>query len=834
MKTKLPILLLSFFLISFCSFSQTIRYVKQAFSGGVSGNGSSWASASFDLQAMINASVAGDEIWVAKGIYKPNVLAPCGSSSPCPNADANKTFYLNKNIKIYGGFEGNETNLNQRSIAFNRTIFSGDIDNNDTQDIQTGLINSVSGIAGTNAHHIFIVIDGATIDGCIFNAGAATGTMSANVLGVGQVPRNHGGAIYSATSDIDANTNLFFRQRTLNIKNCLFLANTADYGGGIYAKYHTFNLLGDIFEKNSANFGAATFFASAYAGSVFNCVAVQNVSTNLSGGVIHNQTSIVSTEHSTFVANSGSAYLSEGSTVRNYISYSIFKNNAYSISGAPAIGQDIRQIGNTFSSYIFVNNNALQNALNSTNYPVIYLAPAPNANFASSTVLFENETNFKGEDNRFFTVDDGLRLNYNSAGLGTGSSSVAVFTDILNKTRISAESDMGAYQNVKYTTNAPIYINNSVTNLTNHRVFDFELRISNNLPHYFLDRNNDKDFLIGGYQRSGTSPIEVYNTVTRAELQINNYYTDVPAVGGTPYVLRRYEYIPSEDEDYTPNKTGKVFLFFTQNDFDVYNNQAINTVKLPNGPLDILGKSNLKIKKYNGFSFDNSGLPATYTSNNTNTGTPVIPTTIDPADTDIKWDYQNRRWEVSFEVTSFSGFFVVGEAATTLPVQLAKFTGKSTEHGNQLAWKTAQMSNFSHFELQKSNNNGEFTTIGLVQINKTENYEFFDDNITEIKQYYRLKMIDLDGKFSFSKTIALESNLQNSLIIYPNPVVETLQFKGTFKVVSFQIKNLNGRKMLENNNGETKINVSNLPKGIYIYEAHGIDNKKVSLKFLKQ
>lgn len=82
--------------------AQTIHYVSPL---GIS-NGSSWANASNDIQAMITAATSGDEIWVAAGTYKPNAYpSTCiGCSYP-----QDVTFHLKDSIRLYGGFVGTET-----------------------------------------------------------------------------------------------------------------------------------------------------------------------------------------------------------------------------------------------------------------------------------------------------------------------------------------------------------------------------------------------------------------------------------------------------------------------------------------------------------------------------------------------------------------------------------------------------------------------------------------------------------------------------------------------------------------------------------------------------
>ena len=86
-KTIVFIVFLTIF--SFTLFAQPVRYVKPVATGFA--DGSSWANASADLQAMINISPAGGEVWVAAGTYKPTYHPVTGAINPI---DRNITFVL--------------------------------------------------------------------------------------------------------------------------------------------------------------------------------------------------------------------------------------------------------------------------------------------------------------------------------------------------------------------------------------------------------------------------------------------------------------------------------------------------------------------------------------------------------------------------------------------------------------------------------------------------------------------------------------------------------------------------------------------------------------------
>lgn len=102
-----------------------IRYVSTTGSG----DGSSWANASSDLQAMIDASSAGDEVWVATGTYHPTKLIKSSKKR-------SYAFMLKEGVSLYGGFAGTESSRDERTATelignryrTNETILSADDD----------------------------------------------------------------------------------------------------------------------------------------------------------------------------------------------------------------------------------------------------------------------------------------------------------------------------------------------------------------------------------------------------------------------------------------------------------------------------------------------------------------------------------------------------------------------------------------------------------------------------------------------------------------------------------------------------------------------------------
>lgn len=203
-------------------------------------------------------------------------------------------------------------------------------------------------------------------------------------------------------------------------------------------------------------------------------------------------------------------------------------------------------------------------------------------------------------------------------------------------------------------------------------------------------------------------------------------------------------------------------------------------------------------------------------------------------------------------VPSFSGgTFASGvgiAGASSLPVELSAFSGKSMDKGNKLIWTTASEDNASHYEIQRRNFDvNRWESLGEVQAfgnsNVTVDYEFMDET-PKTSNFYRLKMIDLDGQFEYSNIIIIErkeSNIQNATI-YPNPtngniVVEQISTNAT--TLSLIIYNVQGQMVYVQNNLEIEAGVSKIPldiedlnSGVYMLHLNSNTNSQV-IKFIK-
>jgi hypothetical protein len=136
-------------------------------------------------------------------------------------------------------------------------------------------------------------------------------------------------------------------------------------------------------------------------------------------------------------------------------------------------------------------------------------------------------------------------------------------------------------------------------------------------------------------------------------------------------------------------------------------------------------------------------------------------------------------------VTVFSPFGVVNDGA--LPVSLLSFNASYADQKVNLAWKTANEVNVNRFEVETSLNGKDFNTVGTVSARNagaTVTYSYVHPIRLNGTAFYRLKMIDKDGSFTYSSVAKLKSASKGDFTIAPNPVkgnTVNLQVEGMTK-----------------------------------------------------
>ena len=168
----------------------------------------------------------------------------------------------------------------------------------------------------------------------------------------------------------------------------------------------------------------------------------------------------------------------------------------------------------------------------------------------------------------------------------------------------------------------------------------------------------------------------------------------------------------------------------------------------------------------------------------------------------------------------------------TLPVELISFSGRMLNGQSQLNWRTATESNTSHFVIERSSNGQQFTSIGSVKAAGYSSneiaYQFTDAAPFALSNYYRLKMVDQDGRFTYSAIIRLNAIIANKVTASPNPFSQVINIQATVensgdayirlfdqqgKIVYQTI-----RSVMKGSNSFQLNNLPQMPAGNYILE----------------
>jgi len=174
----------------------------------------------------------------------------------------------------------------------------------------------------------------------------------------------------------------------------------------------------------------------------------------------------------------------------------------------------------------------------------------------------------------------------------------------------------------------------------------------------------------------------------------------------------------------------------------------------------------------------------------------------------------------------------------SLPVTLINFTAERAENTIVLKWKTSAEQNSEKFEIERSTNGKSWKVIGRQKSTgesaSVANYSFTDAEPVTGENLYRLKMVDLDQTFAYSRIVNIHFNSALKSEFYPNPVSELLTLKSTDwnQVSSVEMYDIQGRLVYKSGKSISKtISVKTFPVGMYVLSISSkdgsVENKKV-------
>ncbi|MFT3679400.1 MAG: choice-of-anchor Q domain-containing protein [Ferruginibacter sp.] len=379
---------------------------------GVSGNGSSWATAFKELRDALKAANNCSNITtinVARGTYM--------ASSDYIQRDT-AFVILRNNLKIYGGYDA-ATGI--RNSKVNTTILSGDLDRfplatfNDSWHVVV-----ITGVTGTDS----VILDGFTVSG----GGGAGATKTYNGI---SVPGINGGGICMVSNTA-----------SIAIRNCIIRDNgSSSPGAGIYNAYCSPEIAACVFMNNISNSGGAVYNNGVCSPIITNCLFVANRAYQYGAAVANDLSANTAITNCTFQGNISG----DGTPVYDGHYNTAGLTNCTFWGNTPSTGWF-----NSVVSYCNLQPGYTVGGFSDKN---IFTNP-----------LFIDPSNPAGADNIWGTADDGLIPQAGSDLVNNGNNTaITAGYDFAGAARVQENRvDIGAYEGYTCPSFNKLYVDNNV------------------------------------------------------------------------------------------------------------------------------------------------------------------------------------------------------------------------------------------------------------------------------------------------------------------------------------------------------------------------------------
>jgi len=201
-------------------------------------------------------------------------------------------------------------------------------------------------------------------------------------------------------------------------------------------------------------------------------------------------------------------------------------------------------------------------------------------------------------------------------------------------------------------------------------------------------------------------------------------------------------------------------------------------------------------------------------------------------------------------VAAFDGFRVstgtsiatawtnLAPAGAPLPVKLDNFDAAKEGSSVKLYWNTSDEIGVKAYQVERSEDGLNFTTIGSVTAEKKKTYTFVDAQPSASNNFYRLKMVDFDGAFKMSHVVSIKSKASLNILLSPNPVVDRMlvQHPKAESNNRIQVINTDGKVLVQQavpaNAVQTSIDLSGFRSGLYhvVFQSNSGSFSKTILK----
>ncbi len=260
----------------------------------------------------------------------------------------------------------------------------------------------------------------------------------------------------------------------------------------------------------------------------------------------------------------------------------------------------------------------------------------------------------------------------------------------------------------------------------------------------------------------------------------------------------------------------------------------------------------------------------TFSSTNPNTtvGSGELKHNLAVASTGTTYTYDNLKWTAPTGTMSPVSFYFTGVAGdndgsefsdyvysntllnVTLPVTLAEFTAVTRNNAVFLRWNTYTEINSKQFEIERSIDGDNFenikTVASVANSSTVRQYDYVDQNLPKQPQlYYRLKQVDIDGKYWYSKILLVRLSDKGFSIdnVYPKPasrVTHVAIYSDKITKAALSIIDMNGKVVIQESvslnkgNNLVDVNCMRLAKGAYVLKLQNETGESVIDKLIKQ
>jgi len=308
-----------------------------------------------------------------------------------------------------------------------------------------------------------------------------------------------------------------------------------------------------------------------------------------------------------------------------------------------------------------------------------------------------------------------------------------------------------------------------------------------------------------------------------------------------PYVQRHYDIEPATANTTTTSAT--ITLYFTDAEFVAFNAARIGFPALPTA---VLGNAdpniaNVRVSQFHGTPTTTPSSPGNY-NGNAGVGVLIVPSLV-------YWNSTYSRWEVTVSVTGFSGFYLHSSLLFGLPITLNYLNGIKQGSNHLLTWKVTCNTTQATLILERSADARTFSSIYSITADALRCQQPFDHVDAQPLagiNYYRLKIVDADGKITYSNTIALINGTKGFVLmnISPNPVSHGIcKLNLTAAVagkINLKITDVQGRVVnvqtipVIGGVNSIEINVQLLAPGTYYLQAGNAEENSRTLPFVVQ